>query len=135
MDTNIISYILRNDETVINRYRQESGKGNEFVMLPIVYYEVSRWLLEKNAKRLRAEFNDLCTEIPLIGTGREVWDKAAVLYVQTRRDGRFIGGDADLLIAAFCIRLLSKLRIRRYKRALDRRDVCNAKVISKEVYC
>ena len=103
LDTNIISYVLKNDETVINRYRQETGKGNEFVMLPIVYYEVSRWLIERNAKKLYTEFNEMCAEIPLIDTGKEIWDKAAELYVHTRQTGKPVGGDADLLIAAYCL--------------------------------
>jgi len=103
LDTNIISYVLKKDEAVINRYRYESGQGNEFVMLPIVYYEVSRWLLERNAKKLQAAFDEMCTEIPLLDTSKEVWDRAAVLYVHTRHSGKPIGGDADLLIAAYCL--------------------------------
>ena len=103
MDTNIISYVLRNDEVVINRYRQESSKGNGFAMLSIVYFEVSRWLLEKNAKKLHMEFNEMCRKIPFIDTNKVVWDKAAALYVYTRRSGMPLGGDADLLIAAFCL--------------------------------
>ena len=79
MDTNIISYVLKKDEAVINRYRQESRQGNEFVMLPVVYYEVSRWLLERKAKKLQAEFNAMCMEIPLMDTTKEVWDKTAAL--------------------------------------------------------
>jgi tRNA(fMet)-specific endonuclease VapC len=103
MDTNIISYVLKNDEDVIRSYRQELSQGNEFVMLPIVYYEISRWLLEKGAKKLQLEFNEMCMEIPLLKTNKEVWDKAASLYVQTRRIGKPVGSDADLLIAAFCL--------------------------------
>ena len=87
----------------INRYRLESGQGNEFVMLPVVYYEVSRWLLERNAKKLQAAFTAMCIEIPLMDTTKEVWDKTAALYVHTRRIGKPIGSDADLLIAAFCL--------------------------------
>lgn len=103
MDTNIISYVLRNDEAVINRYRQEAELGNEFVMLPIVYYEVSRWLLEKKAKKLQSEFDAMCKVIPLLNTTKAIWDKAATLYVHTRKIGKPVGGDADLLIAAYCI--------------------------------
>jgi predicted nucleic acid-binding protein len=103
MDTNIISYILKNDEAVINRYRQEASRGNEFVMLPIVYYEVTRSLLERNATKLQTEFNEMCTVIPLIDAHKEVWDKAAALYVHARSIGKPIGSDADLLIAAFCL--------------------------------
>jgi len=103
LDTNIISYILRNDETVINRFRQESDNENEFVMIPVVYYEVSRWLMERNAIKLQAEFNALCSELPLLGTEKDVWDKAAALYVHTRKIGKPVGSDADLLIAAYCL--------------------------------
>jgi len=103
MDTNIISYVLKNDETIIRRYRQEVGQGNEFVMLPIVYYEVSRWLLERNATKLQEAFREMCNEIQLVDTSKEVWDIAATLYVHTRKTGKPIGSDADLLIAAFCL--------------------------------
>jgi len=103
MDTNIISYVLRKDEVVISKYRAELEQGSEFAMLPIVYYEVSRWLLERNAKKMNAEFNAMCVEIPLMDTSKEVWDKAAELYVHTRRIGKPVGGDADLLIAAYCL--------------------------------
>jgi tRNA(fMet)-specific endonuclease VapC len=103
LDTNIISYILRNDLTVINRFQQEATQENEFVMLPVVYYEVSRWLMERNATKLQAEFNDLCSEFPLLDTTKDVWDKAAALYVHTRKIGKPIGSDADLLVAAYCL--------------------------------
>ena len=103
MDTNIISYILKNDEAVISRYQQEAAKGNEFLMLPIVYYEVSRWLLESKAKKLNVEFNNMCAEIPLIHMGKDVWDKAASIYVNTRKIGKPIGSDVDVIIAACCI--------------------------------
>jgi predicted nucleic acid-binding protein len=69
----------------------------------LVYYEISRWLLERNAKKLQAEFTEMCVEIPLLDTGKKVWDKAAALYVKTRRSGKSVGSDADLLIAAFCL--------------------------------
>lgn len=102
-DTNIISYMLRKDETIINRFRQESTQGNEFVMIPVVYYEVSRWLKERGATRLQTEFDDLCSEFPLLSTSKDIWDKASDLYVHTRKIGRPVGSDADLLIASYCL--------------------------------
>jgi len=103
LDTNIISYLLKNDQKVIERFRQEITLGSEFVMLPVVYYEITRWLLERKAKNLLMQFNDFCAEMPFFETNISVWDKAAELYVQTRQKGRTVGSDADLLIAAYCI--------------------------------
>jgi len=103
IDTNIISYILKNNKTIINKYRYECNQGNEFVMIPIVYYEINRWLLEKNAIKLQIEFNMMCDEFPLLDTNKNVWDKAAEIYVNTRKKGKSIGSDADLLITAYCI--------------------------------
>ncbi|MDR2589520.1 MAG: PIN domain-containing protein [Oscillospiraceae bacterium] len=103
LDTNIISYILRSDEKVITRFQYESMQGNEFAMIPVVYYEVSRWLMERNAFKLQAEFEALCSEIKFLNTNKNVWQKAAELYVQTRKIGKPIGSDADLLIAAYCL--------------------------------
>ena len=102
LDSNIISYVLKDDEFVINRYRQEARQGNEFVMPPIVYFEIKRWLLERGAKNKEAEFDKLCQAVPLGDLDRSVWDTAATLYVQARKKGKPIN-DADLIIAAFCI--------------------------------
>ena len=103
LDTNIISYILKKDEEIIKRYFQESKKGNEFIILPVVYYQVSRWLLERSAKKLLAEFDEMCIESPFVETNKEVWKKAAFLYVYTRKIGKPVNDDADLLIAAYCL--------------------------------
>jgi len=102
LDSNIISYVLKEDETIINRYRQEAMKGNEYVMPIVVFYEIKRWLLERGAKNKQVMFDEMCCTIPLCEFDKHIWDKAAELYVQTRRNGKPTE-DADLLIAAFCI--------------------------------
>ena len=102
-DTNIISYLLKKDEQVQKQMKTAIDNEYEFVMLPIVYYEVSRWLLERKAVRLQAEFHQMCAEMPLAEANKAVWDKAAELYVYTRQIGKSVGSDVDLFIAAFCI--------------------------------
>ena len=102
LDSNIISYMLKEDAGVIARYRKAFDEGGDFVIPPVVYYEVSRWLLDRNSIKLFAKFRDICALIPLLGTDREVWDMAAALYVRLRKVGRATG-DADLLIAAYCL--------------------------------
>ena len=109
LDTNIISYILKKDSQVINNLSLAVDNECEFAMLPIVYYEVSRWLLEKNANRLQNEFELMCKEMPLIETNKKVWNKAAELYVRTRQIGKPVGSDADLLIASFCFLMIIPL--------------------------
>jgi predicted nucleic acid-binding protein len=102
LDSNIISYILKGDEYIINRYRQESNQGAEFVMPPIAYFEVKRWLLERGAKNKATEFDKLCQIVPLGELDRNVWNTASAIYVKARKKGKPIN-DADLIIAAFCI--------------------------------
>jgi predicted nucleic acid-binding protein len=102
LDTNIISYILKNDVTVIDRYRLTANQENEFIMPPIVYFEVKRWLLEHGAKNKQTKFDEMCETIPLGNLNKKVWDVATTLYVQTRKKGNPMS-DADLIIAAFCL--------------------------------
>jgi len=103
MDTNIISYLLKKN-VHIQKYMTESmNNGFEFVMLPIVYYEILRWLIEKESPLVQIEFNLMCEEMPLITVTKSVWDKAAELYVFSRTIGKTINSDADLLIASICL--------------------------------
>ncbi|MDR1668800.1 MAG: PIN domain-containing protein [Oscillospiraceae bacterium] len=101
IDTNIISYLLKKDVQVRNRMLDAIEQNYEFAMLPIVYYEITRWLLERKAIQLQNDFNQMCMEMPLAEANKAVWDQAAALYVQARQMGKPIGSDADIIIAAF----------------------------------
>ena len=103
IDTNIISYLLKRDEQVKTQMSSAIDNKYEFVMLPFVYYEVTRWLLERKATKLQAEFKQMCTEMPFVEINKTVWDKAAELYVYSRQIGKPVGGDTDLIIAALCL--------------------------------
>jgi tRNA(fMet)-specific endonuclease VapC len=103
LDTNIISYLLKKDVQVQKQMMIAIDNEIEFVMLPIVYYEITRWLLERKATKLQTEFNLMCAEMPLAEASKAVWDEASKLYVHTRHIGKPVGSDADLFIAAFCI--------------------------------
>lgn len=102
IDSNIISYFLKKNEDIRSRVILETEKNNQFVIPPIVYFEVKRWLLEKQTTVQMREFEELCKRISVGEMDRSVWDKAVELYVSTRRKGTPVD-DADLLIAAFCI--------------------------------
>ena len=102
LDTNIITYILKGDQEVFDRYCKEAEQGNEFVFPPIVYFEIRRWFLALGSKNKALAFEEMCQAIPLGDLNRQIWDVAANLYVQARKTGRPVD-DSDLIIAAFCL--------------------------------
>ena len=102
LDSNIISYMLKNDAVVVSRYRQESDRGNSFVILPIVYYEIQRWLLSRRLNKKMGLFDDLCHEIEQVEFNKPIWQKAAQICAGLYQRGVPID-DADIFIAAFCL--------------------------------
>ena len=102
LDTNIISYLLKGDKAIVNQYRQAGKKGSDFVLPPIVYYEVKRWFLETGATDKKIAFDKLCEVIPLGELTQEILDTSAAIYVKMRKAGKPMG-DADIIIAAFCL--------------------------------
>ena len=102
LDTNIISYLLKNNEVIFARYRKEIRNGNKIIIPPITYYEIKRGLFHQKATVKADLFKRFCDEF---GVGRmtlDTWDEAARLYAANRRFGR-TAEDADLFIAAFCL--------------------------------
>ena len=102
LDTNIISYLLKDNTQVFKRYRQEIRYGNDIIIPPVAYYEIKRWLLLKNAAKQAKSFEQLYDEFGIGEMPIAVWDEAARLYAIHTKQGTPIG-DADILIAAFCI--------------------------------
>ena len=58
LDSNIISALLKNNETIIKLYEQEAMQGREFIIPPIVFYEIQRGLLAKNMLKRLKTFED-----------------------------------------------------------------------------
>jgi predicted nucleic acid-binding protein len=102
LDTNIVSYILKEDHDVIARYRQTFDAGGDFVIPQIVFYEIQRGLLAKNLGKKLAQFNILCQKIDLVEFNSFVWQKAAQIYASLSQQGKLID-DSDIFIAAFCL--------------------------------
>ena len=50
LDTNIISYFLKGDITIIRKMEEEMRKGNDFVIPPIVYFEIQCHLTNNNLR-------------------------------------------------------------------------------------
>ena len=102
LDSDIVSYLLKKDKAVLSRLKEEMDRGREFILPPVVYYEVKRGLLSANATERLRLFSELCQDLTIGVMEMAAWDEAAKLYARQRQRGR-LAGDADLLIAAFCL--------------------------------
>ena len=101
LDSNIISYMLKSNETILNKYR-EASVDNDFIIPAIVFYEIQRGLLAAQLNKRLQEFEKLCKTIKYVEFDKAVWHKAAKIYAQLRQQGNLID-DADIFVAAFCI--------------------------------
>lgn len=102
LDSNIVSYFLKNDNEVIQHFQNAIDNDNPYVIPPLVYYEVKRWLKVKNATNQLPRFSDLYDDSIKSDMTPDIWEKAIELYVKSRLAGKPID-DADIFIAAYCI--------------------------------
>jgi len=107
LDTNTISYFLRGEGNVRHHYNKEILQANKSYTIPsAVVYEIKRWLLYKpdNDKiSFEREFNALFHNVrDTAEMSLDVWKKAAEVYILLKSKGQLIG-DADILIASYCL--------------------------------
>ena len=102
LDTNIITYLLKGDKTIAENYIAAIKDGIDITISPVVYYEIKRGLSAVNASKKICSFEKLYAQCENADFDIRVWDKAAEIYVDLRKKGRPIG-DADILIAAYCL--------------------------------
>ena len=102
LDTNIISYILRENAAVVSRVRQTLAAKDRLIIPPLAYYEVRRGLLSAHTPVQTAAFDKFCQTMPIGKIEHETLEEAARIYASLKKQGRPTG-DADILIAAFCI--------------------------------
>ena len=102
LDSNTVSYLLRKNPQVENKIKETVDNGNEYILPPMVYYEVKRWLKLKNATAQLAIFGNLCQFTKIIEMDIHTFEKAIEIYIALAKNGNLIG-DTDILIAAFCV--------------------------------
>lgn len=101
-DTNIFSYYIKGDEKIKDRLIKVLSDGNQFIINPITYYEITRGLLAIDSRKKLQKFNDLCQVFGTLELSNKVLDIAAQNYALLRKKGQLIE-DADLFIAATCL--------------------------------
>ncbi|MEO1428449.1 MAG: type II toxin-antitoxin system VapC family toxin [Cyanobacteria bacterium J06633_8] len=103
LDTNIVSYILKNNTSVNIKLQQVTRQGDEVFISCITYYEVKRGLLALNATRQLADFHQLCIDYDVLYLDDiEIIEVACRIHADLKKKGRPIQ-DADVLIAATAI--------------------------------
>lgn len=101
LDTNVLTQLLRRTAGVVDRYRSALQRGEPVYLSVVVYYEVKRGLLHVGAPRqLRQLEEDFKDVLPWATVSDEMWDRAARLWAECRRQGRPHDDDGDLLLAA-----------------------------------
>ena len=107
LDTNIISYYLRGEGRVAESFKREiQENGNIYAISHFCAYEVKRWLNYRPTHITRSyatQFELLFQNVyDLADMSPAVWNKAANVYIELRSAGQLIG-DADILIASYCL--------------------------------
>ncbi len=98
LDTNIISYVLKRNRPVSDKLEQLLKEDHEFVICPVVYYELRRGLLKKEATAQLAALKSIVSNLRWLDFRKEIWHRAAQGWVEASLAGRQ-PKDADLLIA------------------------------------
>jgi tRNA(fMet)-specific endonuclease VapC len=101
LDTNIISFYMRDNETVIRNFKKVAQNGNTIVIAPFADYEVRRGLLASNATRQLKDFDDMCRRYRVGRLTNAILNPASEIYPPLRTKGKPID-EIDILIAAYC---------------------------------
>lgn len=100
LDTNTLSFLIDNDQQVITKFADVINTGGTFLGCPLVWFEIQRGLLAKDARARMRRFDLLWTDFAWDDYQRSDWALAAQWWALRRSVGMPVS-DADLLIAVF----------------------------------
>jgi tRNA(fMet)-specific endonuclease VapC len=99
LDTNVLSAIIRKETLAEKRFRQAVTDEDALLLSFVVFYEVKRGLLKRDAKKQMAVLDHLANQLAWCDVIQDDWEQAAQLWAAREKIGRPIE-DADVLIAA-----------------------------------
>jgi predicted nucleic acid-binding protein len=105
LDTDTITKLLKKhpgNQRVIDRFRKEVRRNSLFIMCPVVFYEIRRELVIKNAVAQLTAFGKLAEAMVWGEFNLAIWERASSLWATLRSRGRS-HHDADVLIAAHAL--------------------------------
>ncbi len=98
LDTNIVTAVLKKDPHVTGRLRAELAANAHILISAVVYYEIKRGLLRRDAMRQLAAFEEIVSKLGWLDVDRSHWEAAAALWAECQKAGT-PANDADLLLA------------------------------------
>ena len=104
LDTNILTALLRQENTAVESVQEALFANAEFIMCPVVFYELYRGLLHRDARKQQGFFLNLIATFTWDDLTRHDWEEAARTWARLRGIGRAVANDADLLIGTFAMR-------------------------------
>lgn len=103
LDTNIVSYILKRNANIDNKFREARRLQKDIFISCITYYEVKRGLLAINATRQLADFTVFCHRYQILFLDDiAILEKACEIHADLKIKGTPIQ-EPDILIAATAI--------------------------------
>jgi tRNA(fMet)-specific endonuclease VapC len=102
LDSNVIIGLLNGHKSVTEGKDTAIADGVRFIIPPIVDYEVRRGFFYKSSPKKEKLYDSLAGYYGIGDFPSGIWMRAAHIYAQLRSNGRTVG-DADILIAAFCL--------------------------------
>ena len=103
LDTNIVSYFLKNDAVIVKRINEEKDKQNKFIIPPMVYFEIQNWLVRNKSKDKMEIFQRIYADQGIGYIDKDIFDIAVMEKLKIQGKGFNITDD-DLLIAAYCLK-------------------------------
>lgn len=98
LDTNIVTAILKKNPTVLEQLRAKLRANCRVLISAIVYYEIKRGLLRRDAMRQLADFEEMTCHWMWLDVERAHWEAAATQWAICQKAG-IAANDADLLLA------------------------------------
>lgn len=98
LDTNTLNYLLKGRTSVLDRMSERVEEKADFLLAPIVHYELKRYLDLKGAHRLVRSYETLTASWPRLDLHFSDWEAAAQLWAERHRAGKAVS-DLDLLLA------------------------------------
>lgn len=102
LDTNILNHLLKGQQQVIDRMEAAIGRGDLFLLSPVVHYELTRYIDLKGAHRLMRAYERLTASWRWCDFRLDDWSAAAKLWAERHRTGKSVS-DFDLLLATLAL--------------------------------
>jgi tRNA(fMet)-specific endonuclease VapC len=102
LDTNVISEIVNENQSITNIFDQKYSDGHMLTISDMTYFEIERGLELPYYQKKHSRFHDWLEDIIVYPLDRNVIQKAALIYQHLKKQGTLLE-DADTLIAATAV--------------------------------